>query len=64
LALDESKENDEVFDHDGLQFIIEKGLLEELKPIRVDYVVTPSGEGFTVDSKATGSEGCGSCSSC
>jgi Fe-S cluster assembly iron-binding protein IscA len=64
LALDESKESDEVFDRDGVAFAIDKKLLEEVQPVTVDYVVTPDGEGFTIDSGLTNSDGCNSCSSC
>jgi len=63
LALDEPKESDEVFDREGLEFVIEKKLLEDVQPIKVDYITTPSGEGFTIDANLAG-DGCGSCSTC
>jgi iron-sulfur cluster assembly protein len=64
LALDEPKESDEVYDRDGVAFVVDKKLLEEVQSITVDYVTTPQGEGFTIDSGLTDSNGCGSCSSC
>ena len=63
MALDEPKEDDEVFDREGLGFVIEKKLLDDVQPVKVDYVTTPSGEGFTIDGNLT-SDGCGSCSTC
>ncbi len=64
LALDESKESDEVFDRDGLAFVIDKKLLQDVQPVTVDYVVEAAGEGFIIDSALTSEDGCGSCSSC
>ena len=37
MALDEPKDIDSVFDINGFQFIIEKDLLLEAKPIKVDF---------------------------
>jgi Fe-S cluster assembly iron-binding protein IscA len=64
LALDEPKESDEVFDREGVGFVIEKKLLEDVQPVTIDYVTTPSGEGFTIDSGLKSDDGCGSCSTC
>ncbi len=64
MALDESKESDEVFDRNGIAFVIDKKLLDEVQPVTIDYVTTQSGEGFTIDSALTSKDGCGSCSSC
>ncbi len=64
MALDESKESDEVFDRDGVAFVIDKQLLQDVQPVTIDYVVQPAGEGFIIDSALTNSDGCGSCSSC
>ena len=67
MALDESKEDDEVFEKGGLTFLINKELFEMAMPITVDYVVSRAGEGLKVtsslDAGAGGSCG-GSCSSC
>ncbi len=59
MTLDESKESDKVFNRDGVSFVVDKELLEEAQPITVDYVTTPAGEGFTITSGFTQSEGCG-----
>jgi len=38
MALDEPRENDEVFDSDGITYVIDKGLFDQVKPIKVDFV--------------------------
>ena len=63
MALDESNENDTVFEEGGFTYIIEKKLLDDVKPITVDYVVTPRGEGFVINTGIK-ADGCGSCSGC
>ena len=63
MALDEPKENDEVFNENGLTFLINKELLDSVKPVSVEFVETPRGSGFSVKSALTNKEGgCGSCS--
>ncbi len=64
MALDESNENDEVFENNGFTFVIEKKLLDEAKPITVDYVITPRGEGFVINTGMKKSTDCGGCTSC
>ncbi len=54
---------DERFDRDGVTFVIDKELYEESKPITIDYVETPEGSGFMIQSAlAEKSGGCGDCS--
>ena len=50
MALDESQEGDEVFTTNGLTFMIEKSLLESVKPIKVDFVETPRRSGYSIES--------------
>jgi Fe-S cluster assembly iron-binding protein IscA len=65
MALDESTENDEVIENGGFTFLIEKKLLQEAKPITVDYVISPGGEGFVISSGMKKDSDCGGgCSSC
>jgi Fe-S cluster assembly iron-binding protein IscA len=64
MALDESNENDTVFENDGLTFIIEKKLLEDAQTIEIDYLVTDQGEGFSINSGLKKSADCGGCTSC
>jgi Fe-S cluster assembly iron-binding protein IscA len=66
MALDEPKNEDEVFDEKGTKFIIDKDLLSQAKPINVDFIEAPRGSGFKLTSNLAPAAGaCGSsCSSC
>jgi iron-sulfur cluster assembly protein len=69
MALDEPKSEDEVFDEKGTKFIIDKDLLNQAKPINVDFVESSHGSGFKLTSALAAAEGdcgssCGSGSSC
>jgi len=65
MALDESRDGDEIFKEDGLTFLINKELFELVKPITVDFIITPRGSGFKVSSSMEDGSSCGkSCSSC
>lgn len=62
MALDEPKKTDEVFDRDGVTFLVDKQFYEQNKPITVDYVDTPRQKGFKIKSGLDEKNGCGSCS--
>ncbi len=64
MALDEPKNEDEIFEEKGTKFIIDKDLLSQAKPINVDFVNTANGSGFKLSSALAAEEGsgCGSCS--
>ena len=62
MALDEPKSTDERFDLDGVTFVIDKELYEEIKPITLDYDDAQAGEGFEIKSALNERSGCGSCS--
>lgn len=65
MALDEPQNTDEVINDNGLTFLIDRDLLEEVKPISVDFITTPRGSGFKLTSNLASTGGCsGSCSSC
>ena len=64
MVLDEPREADEVFDDRGLKYIIEKNLYDQVKPLKVDYVSTPMGSGFSISSSMQPKSGCGSTCSC
>jgi iron-sulfur cluster assembly accessory protein len=64
LALDEATPNDEIFEHDGVSYIVEKGLFSEVQHIAVEYVESPYGNGFQVQSNLKMESGCGSCYRC
>jgi len=61
MALDESNEGDEIFTQNGLTFMIEKSLYEEVKPIKVDFIETPRGSGYSIESNLKRLDGCGGC---
>lgn len=60
MALDEPHEDDSVFTEAGITYVVNKSLYEQVKPIKVDFVDTPTGSGFEVSSSLEKS--CGSCS--
>ncbi len=51
MALDEPKEDDEVFTERGVTFVIEKTLFERVKPIRIAYTHSTLGSGYTLESE-------------
>ena len=51
MALDEQKENDQVFTEKGLTFIIEKDLFDRARPISVDWVESTLGPGYRIKSE-------------
>jgi len=48
MALDGPQGDDEVFDDDGITYVIERQLFERVKPIRVDFVSSVMGSGFSI----------------
>jgi Fe-S cluster assembly iron-binding protein IscA len=60
MALDEPKDTDDVFKINGFKFVIEKELLREADPIKVDF----TGFGFQFDCALQFDEGCSACSTC
>ncbi len=65
LALDESKDSDEVIEEGGFTFCIDKELLAQVKKVFITFTYM----GFTVDTEqplpgTTDGGNCGSCSSC
>jgi len=65
MALDGTKEDDKTFDEQGITFIVNSRLYEQVKPINVDYVSTPMGSGFNISSNISTGSACssGSCGS-
>jgi iron-sulfur cluster assembly protein len=64
MALDEPKENDEVFNEKGITFLMNRDLFELAKPISVDYITSRMGNGFKVASSLEAGSACGSSCSC
>jgi len=42
--------------------MIEKTLYEDVKPIKVDFIETPRGSGYSIESNLKRPDGCGGCS--
>ena len=65
LALDDQKDNDEVFLKNDLTFLIEKGLLDMCGSVQVEYIDAGPQSGFSITTaNPVGGGGCGgSCSS-
>ena len=64
MALDEPRDNDQVFDDRGLSYVIEKDLYNQVKPIKVDFVNSPMGSGFNIASNMAMGASCGGSCSC
>ncbi|MFZ0450257.1 MAG: hypothetical protein WAL98_13545 [Desulfatiglandaceae bacterium] len=64
MALDELRDADESFDSEGITYVVDKELLEKVKPIKVDYTASAMGEGFSISSSMNAASGCGSSCSC
>jgi len=61
LALDELKDGDDVFENDGIKFLVNKDLLMQCKEIKVDFVDSGPRSGFAISSPVPiGGGGCGS----
>jgi hypothetical protein len=46
MALDEPKNNDAIFMQQGITFAIDRDLLEEVKPVRIEFVDLGGQSGF------------------
>jgi iron-sulfur cluster assembly protein len=64
MALDEPKDDDEVIKDNGITYLVNKQLLEEIKPIHVDFVDSAFGSGFSITSSLSRGGACGTCSRC
>lgn len=51
MALDDRKEDDELLTRGGATFVIQKDLLERVKPIRIGYTHSTLGSGYTIESE-------------
>lgn len=63
MTLDVHQANDETFHDGGLTFLIDKQLFEQVQPIKIDYVHTPSGagDGFSISANLSSAVSSGSC---
>jgi hypothetical protein len=52
MVLDEPRNGDQVSDHNGITFVMAQEFFDRVKPIAVDYIVTPKRSGFSISSVA------------
>jgi len=64
MSLDEAKETDKVFKEDGITFVIDEQLFEQVKPVNIDFTTTDRGSGFSITSGLSGGSCGGSCGGC
>jgi Fe-S cluster assembly iron-binding protein IscA len=57
MAVDEKTPKDKVFEYKGVEYVMDRELLDQAKPVRVDY----SNNGFRLESSLKLSSGCSSC---
>jgi len=50
MSLDEAKEGDKIFKEDGVTFLIDEQLFEQVKPINIDFIDSDRGSGFSITS--------------
>ncbi len=63
MALDENRnDTDELISVGSTNFVIEKDLFNQVKPINIDFIITPQGAGFKLTSSLPEGGGCGDCS--
>jgi iron-sulfur cluster assembly protein len=64
MALDEPKDDDEIMDNNGITYLMNRQLLDQVKPVTVDFVESGNGSGFSISSGLAKGGSCGSCSTC
>jgi Fe-S cluster assembly iron-binding protein IscA len=64
MALDEPKDDDEIVKEDGITFLVNKQLFDQVKPLTVDFIDSNRGSGFSISSSLARGGTCGSCSTC
>ena len=57
MALDEPNDKDETYDISGYTYVVDKELLAEAKPIKIDFM----GMNFNITSSMVFEGGCGGC---
>jgi Fe-S cluster assembly iron-binding protein IscA len=62
MALDEPKGDDEIVKENGVTYLINKQLFEQVKPVTVDFVESTYGSGFSIQSSLAKGGSCGTCS--
>ena len=59
LALDEKRPSDAVYPFENFEFIVDKSLLEQARPMNIDF----NERGFIINSRLELKSGCGGCGS-
>jgi Fe-S cluster assembly iron-binding protein IscA len=62
MALDEPRENDKVFELGGLTYIVETSLLDQVSPMKVDFLDEGAHCGFSITTRLSQPGSCGPCS--
>ncbi len=62
MALDEPNDKDQVIELNGINYLVEANLMDQARPIKVDYVEDGNCSGFAITSMLAKPEGCGPCS--
>jgi HesB-like selenoprotein len=63
MAMDEPNVNDEVIKDNNITYLIDKELYNNIKPINIDFIDSDMGSGFSITSKLSEGDSCGSCGS-
>ncbi len=58
MALDEPKDDDQILQEGGITYLINKELLEQVKPVKIEYVETARGAGYRVSANLSRRSGC------
>jgi iron-sulfur cluster assembly protein len=66
MALDEPKDDDQVYEIDGFKYLVNKEFLDKVQPIKVDFTEMGFKLNCGVDFAATASacSGCGTSNTC
>jgi Fe-S cluster assembly iron-binding protein IscA len=64
MALDESRNDDEILTDREVTYLVNKTLFEQVKPIAIDFISTPRGSGFKLSSALDAKGNCGTSCSC
>jgi len=62
MALDEPNDKDQVVELDGITYLVDANLMNQARPIKVDYVEDGHCSGFAITSMLAKKDGCGPCS--
>jgi len=57
MALDKSRDTDQLYEVEGFQYVVDKDFLEKAKPIKIDF----EGRGFKLGSSMKIEAGCAGC---